>query len=345
MRIAVKDLLPNPFRKIDRYPIDQQKVDHLKESMKQTGFWDNIPVRKSKKGYEIPYGHHRLQALKDLGVTHIEAPVKDFDDATMLLMMAQENLTIYNQNPRIINETVQVAKEFIDAELARYETWDEVEGAKHSTLTSLCGSSQGFAQAKTSGAGRKMICAFLGGNWKPWQVEDALKALKDDTIDREAVEQMDTAASARFFAQQVAKHKIPKEEQREIAAKLAGSVEKKGYKSIAKAVEDHVVESVKKRANGEIRDVSTAVDEDGVEQIMRVVQRRAASLLPSLRRVGGEIQEFIAYLEQHGIQEFAGIEQLRISQELNQLCRIINRLSTVVGRDDGGEDEQSIDVF
>jgi len=95
MKIAVKDLLPNPFRHLERYPINKSKVQQLKASIKQTSFWDNIVVRKSPNGaggYELAYGHHRHLALKELDYREIDVPVRDLDDNTMAKMMAAENM-------------------------------------------------------------------------------------------------------------------------------------------------------------------------------------------------------------------------------------------------------------
>ena len=91
MKIAVSKIRANPFRRIASYPIDKAKVEALKTSIRETEFWDNILLREKpgKPGlYELAYGHHRLQALKELGIAEIDVPVKDLDDATMLRIMA-----------------------------------------------------------------------------------------------------------------------------------------------------------------------------------------------------------------------------------------------------------------
>jgi len=49
MKISVKDLRPNPFRRIEHYPINRGKVDALKNSIKETSFWDNIAYKKVKQ--------------------------------------------------------------------------------------------------------------------------------------------------------------------------------------------------------------------------------------------------------------------------------------------------------
>ncbi|GAH85311.1 unnamed protein product [marine sediment metagenome] len=47
MKVKIKDLEPNPFRDMDHYPINPEKIESLKNSISQTGFWDNILARKS----------------------------------------------------------------------------------------------------------------------------------------------------------------------------------------------------------------------------------------------------------------------------------------------------------
>ena len=72
--VAVSDVGPNPFRHLDRYPINREKVEALKLSFKDTGVWPNLLGRKArgdaakKYAYELAYGHHRLQAMKECGV-------------------------------------------------------------------------------------------------------------------------------------------------------------------------------------------------------------------------------------------------------------------------------------
>ena len=54
-----------PVRNVERYPIQRDKIDALRESIRTTTFWDNIGARKNGKGAEIAYGHHRPVALKE----------------------------------------------------------------------------------------------------------------------------------------------------------------------------------------------------------------------------------------------------------------------------------------
>lgn len=57
--------------------------------------------------------------------------------------------------------TVQTAKEYLDAELAKYETW-EAAGDFAKGITD----DEHFYQLKKNGVGRTTIQKFLGGNWQ-----------------------------------------------------------------------------------------------------------------------------------------------------------------------------------
>lgn len=116
MKIALRDLRANPYRRIDHYPMQHEKIDGLIESIKTTEFWDNIVVRKStfKKGeFEIAYGHHRLAALrKTFRPEHeVDLPVRKISDERMLQIMARENSDTWKADASVMAETVHAALE------------------------------------------------------------------------------------------------------------------------------------------------------------------------------------------------------------------------------------------
>ena len=113
MKIAVRDLLPNPFRHLERYPINQEKVDALVRSIKDTSFWDNLLARRAETDgkYEISYGHHRLIALKKAGVDEVDIPVRKLDDTAMAKIMANENMEEWGSSALIEQETIRAIVE------------------------------------------------------------------------------------------------------------------------------------------------------------------------------------------------------------------------------------------
>jgi hypothetical protein len=88
----------------------------LAKSITETGFWDNILARKRDSRIEIAYGHHRLQAMKQVFKPEemVNIPVRILDDAMMIKIMANENDEQWGTNAGIIDETVRVTKEFLE---------------------------------------------------------------------------------------------------------------------------------------------------------------------------------------------------------------------------------------
>jgi hypothetical protein len=56
-----------------------------------------------------------------------------------------------------------VAKEYLDGELAKYETWDALNESIKRLIDKF-----NFEAVKTKGVGQTTILKFLGGNWKHW---------------------------------------------------------------------------------------------------------------------------------------------------------------------------------
>ena len=227
MKILVKDLQPNPFRHMTRYPVDRAKVEALKISINETGFWDNILVRSRGTAYELAYGHHRYFALKELGVVEIDVPVRDLDDATMLRIMANENMEFWGSNPAVINETVAAAKEFLDAELAKYETWSKAQESYLLNLIDRNLTEGKFQSLKQNGVDTPILVRFLGGNWKHATIAAALHILQSEEIDREAVEVFDKPYHVEVFVQAITDEDvhIPKVEQKRVAEKIKHEIE------------------------------------------------------------------------------------------------------------------------
>jgi hypothetical protein len=71
-RVALSDLLPNPFRRSEHYPLDEARIERLMASMEQSGFWDGSiqarphPTEPGK--FQMAFGHHRLAAARRRGL-------------------------------------------------------------------------------------------------------------------------------------------------------------------------------------------------------------------------------------------------------------------------------------
>ena len=248
MKIKVKDLKPNPYRDIEHYPIDRVKVQNLKDSIEQSGFWDNILARKINGEIQIAYGHHRDVALKELGIEEIDIPVKDIDDATMIQIMANENMEQWDTNQSVINETVKVARDFLNAELAKYET---IKDLPSHLINLLDGARvEDFSRLKSKGVGQTIILKFLGKGWKQWMIQEALDNLNEKIIDRKTSETFNTPTQVQEFKRAIriineeTPNKISKEEIPVLAEKIQRRIANNKNKNLGSIIQTMVRQEV-----------------------------------------------------------------------------------------------------
>jgi len=207
MKIKVKNLVANPYRNIEAYPIDRAKVEQLRNSIRETTFWDNILARPAPGNgqYQIAYGHHRLVAIKEeLGKdTTIDIPVRDLSDEDMLRIMANENMDEWATDWRVIMETVRQTQEFLR----------DKKGKKK--------------------IGAPTISKFLGRNWPESKINNALAVIEDKEIKRilsgktyhkkinisslERISSIKNEKAKKEWIEQIEKQEISKHEINEIA--------------------------------------------------------------------------------------------------------------------------------
>jgi len=231
MKVKIKELHPNPYRSIQSYPVDEQKVLSLMESIKQTGFWDNILARQIDGEIQIAYGHHRLTALRRLmdPEDEVDIPVKELDDATMIKIMANENMDDWKATPSVIDQTVKVTREFL---------------IDHPEIASKYGQVKKSSQTGEDIIGADLIARFL--NWKPTRISEALERLHlidNGEATQLTFEYLNTPGSARAVVDEIKKQKelgtpIPLEKQEEVAKKFSESGNKKLYRKSGEVPEE-----------------------------------------------------------------------------------------------------------
>ena len=98
MEISLEELRPNPCQ--PRKTFDEHALKELSESIKQSGVFQPIIVRKSTiKGYEIIAGERRFRASKLAGKKTVPAIVREFDEARMMQIAVLENLQREDLSP------------------------------------------------------------------------------------------------------------------------------------------------------------------------------------------------------------------------------------------------------
>lgn len=112
MKIKLKNIKKNPYRDLNKYPIDQEKVKKLEKSIEDTDFWDNLLARNINDNIELAYGHHRLEALKNIygNDFEIDVTVKNINDETMFKIMVNENDSWYDSVSNIDEAAEQAIK-------------------------------------------------------------------------------------------------------------------------------------------------------------------------------------------------------------------------------------------
>ena len=96
--IPLEELRPNPYQ--PRKTFDEHALQELAESIKQSGVFQPIIVRKSTiKGYEIIAGERRFRASKLAGKTTVPAIIREFDEARMMQIAVLENLQREDLSP------------------------------------------------------------------------------------------------------------------------------------------------------------------------------------------------------------------------------------------------------
>lgn len=119
-QVVVGSILPNPFRYMDRYPIDEEKIESLIGSMERTGFWDNVVARQRSGKTELAYGHHRWIAFKrKYGKKALmNLVIRDLSDEDMLRVMADENANEYGHSAEVEQETIRaVVQAYADGKI------------------------------------------------------------------------------------------------------------------------------------------------------------------------------------------------------------------------------------
>jgi len=338
MKVLVRDLVPNPFRRMEKYPIDSYKVDALKISINETSFWDNLLARERSGRYEIAYGHHRLIALQELGIEEVGIPVKGISDADMIRIMANENMDEWRYNPAIINETVAVAKEYLDGELAKYDSWEAFKTNRNNSLKCVYDvvkdakyPEREYQIVKSKGVGQTTILKFLGGNWKRWQVQEALKTLSDKETEREAMEVFDSQQTAKSFRQAVEKVEVPKEKQKQVAEKVAEKIKgaKKDKKKQGKlGARDHYKTSMETM-------VRTAADDKMTEEDARLVEIEIGlkNLFVKVKDTTNSFKGMKGNLEGLKIEQLGGLEGFVALSDLTDLLIEIKDFIGVFGFD------------
>jgi hypothetical protein len=67
--VSLSSIEPNPFRDLNTYPYDKRKLEALERSIEHVGLWEGLIGRRAGHGYQLAFGHHRLEAARSRKLT------------------------------------------------------------------------------------------------------------------------------------------------------------------------------------------------------------------------------------------------------------------------------------
>jgi hypothetical protein len=222
--IEANKLLPNPFRELNKKYYNEDIIEELMTSMKETGVWAGILARQKGDKYEIAFGHHRLEAMKRLGIKEAPVDVRDhLTDLDMIKHMAYENMSSKATDTKAISNVVGAAKTQLEQELKECKTWEDCHA--RGCIADLFNGKKGFDAWKAdTKIGRGILVRFLGNHWTG-NIETYL-SISAPEIDIEAAQMFDKPTHAEAFVEKVKEYKIPKDEQQTVAKKIKKEMEK-----------------------------------------------------------------------------------------------------------------------
>jgi len=94
--LPLEEIDSNPYRDLGLYPFMETKITALKRSIGDVGLWEGVIARKVGDRYQTAFGHHRIEAARQYGLTEATIILRDLDDKAMLQFMGRENMADYN---------------------------------------------------------------------------------------------------------------------------------------------------------------------------------------------------------------------------------------------------------
>jgi hypothetical protein len=288
-QVTLKDIDPNPYRRMQHYPIQEEKIQALVESIEQTGLWENLIGRQRGNRYQLgPGGTHRLAALrKKFPPDHkIMLNIREFTDTEMLQVMARENMEEWKTSVLVAMETVAAVEEAhakgeIQLEAPKKKSPDDVtRGSKAHPYT---------AQA---------IAKFLGwmqpsgqASTRIYWILNALDLIKEELLCEEDLNGLSNA-EAEHLIREISRRKSARDRQAKAAEQTAREAEAEAEKARDEAQRERAErqqqyessrakelrEQSKKETKTIVRSIGSQLRQGkiGAEQ----VRERAAELIP-----------------------------------------------------------------
>jgi ParB-like chromosome segregation protein Spo0J len=147
--VSLTAIEPNPFRDLKTHPFDKRKLEALECSIEHVGLWEGLIGRRAGQGYQLAFGHHRLEAARNRKLTTVPLIIRDLTDEEMVGFMGRENMEDFNSDFLVMLASWEAAQKFLISteiktaqplEVARLLGWTRVVGKQDNlnNLASAC---------------------------------------------------------------------------------------------------------------------------------------------------------------------------------------------------------------
>jgi ParB family chromosome partitioning protein len=96
--VSLSSIEANPFRDLKTHPFDKRKLEALERSIEHVGLWEGLIGRPAGQGYQLAFGHHRLEAARKSKLTTVPLIIRDLTDEEMVGFMGRENMEDFNSD-------------------------------------------------------------------------------------------------------------------------------------------------------------------------------------------------------------------------------------------------------
>lgn len=172
IRVRLGDIRPNRFRDLKRWPVELDVIEKLKQSIHETGCWNNLQATRNEQGQiKLRFGHHRLAAgLELFGPDHeVMLEIVPFEGEWNLLRALYMENAVKRNSIAHLHEIVSRLVHWWDDEIfERYPTWAEIKAAKFSSfnIEEYFGGdgesgARAYARCVKYGIGREVLARML----------------------------------------------------------------------------------------------------------------------------------------------------------------------------------------
>jgi len=369
MKIKVKNIVFNPYRDLEDFPLVEPKVGCLMDSISDTCFWDNVVVRPhpDKEGvFQLAYGHHRLEAVKrQLGEDYeVDIPVKDLNDDDMLRIMAEENNAVYIEGGKANIAGIDATMLQVWEHLKITHPLQRVRSKGKTGATDIL-LFKGLLAPPSNGEDRyhqskiaKQIQNWLGSNWSEQNIAESLKRLRlarriewldkgvlkkgEEVLDQEAVEGFSSQTSANLFATIVEeRHEengavISKEKQKRIAQNIlkvaVSSIGKKAFQKSYQQIEFTRVIDGEKNAEEMVK----AEFNKGIENLFKLTKSLGYKFKAFNLEAGGKQKSLPMGFFKSAFAKFKfTFAVVKLANEINKFGRLVGKSNMIIGENEG----------